>query len=314
MTLPSRLRIGTRGSPLARFQAEAMRDALAAAYPDLAAPDAIEIKVIKTTGDRVRDRALAEIGGKGLFTKEIEQALQSGAVDVAVHSMKDVPTWLPDGLAVAALLPRGDPRDALLAPAADSIAGLARGAVVGTASVRRQAQLLSKRPDLRVTLFRGNVHTRLRKLAAGEVDATLLAWAGLVRLGLAAEAGATPLDPAEMLPAAAQGAIGAECRADDERTRRLLAAISHAPTEAAIAAERALLAALDGSCRTPIAALAEPDGGGGLRLRALVARPDGRAVFATNRRGTVADAAAMGDDAGRELRGAAGPSVFDAAE
>ena len=305
------LRIGTRGSPLARYQAGAVRDALVAAHAHLAEPGALEITIIRTTGDAVRDRALADIGGKGLFTKEIEQALLDGAVDMAVHSMKDVPTWLPDGLAIPCLLVREDPRDALVAGGVASISALAQGAVVGTASVRRQAQLLSKRPDLEVVLFRGNVGTRLRKLRAGEVDATLLALAGLRRLALVDEAGAVPLDPAEMLPAVGQGAIGVECRAGDDRVRELLAPLDHAPTATAIAAERALLAALDGSCRTPIAGLGELDGAGGLRLRALVARPDGSAVHTTERRGPASEAVALGADAGRELRVAAGPGFFD---
>ena len=311
MSARAPLRIGTRGSPLARYQAGAVRDALVAAHAHLAEPGALEITIIRTTGDAVRDRTLADIGGKGLFTKEIEQALLDGAVDMAVHSMKDVPTWLPDGLAIPCLLAREDPRDALVARGVASISALAQGAVVGTASVRRQAQLLSKRPDLEVVLFRGNVGTRLRKLRAGEVDATLLALAGLRRLALVDEAGAVPLDPAEMLPAVGQGAIGVECRAGDDRVRELLAPLDHAPTATAIAAERALLAALDGSCRTPIAGLGELDGAGGLRLRALVARPDGSAVHTTERRGPASEAVALGADAGRELRVAAGPGFFD---
>ena len=311
MSARAPLRIGTRGSPLARYQAGAVRDALVAAHAHLAEPGALEITIIRTTGDAVRDRTLADIGGKGLFTKEIEQALLDGAVDMAVHSMKDVPTWLPDGLAIPCLLAREDPRDALVAGGVASISALAQGAVVGTASVRRQAQLLSKRPDLEVVLFRGNVGTRLRKLRAGEVDATLLALAGLRRLAMVDEAGAVPLDPAEMLPSAGQGAIGVECRAGDDRVRELLAPLDHAPTATAIAAERALLAALDGSCRTPIAALGELDGAGGLRLRALVARPDGSAVHTTERRGPASEAVALGADAGRELRVAAGPGFFD---
>ena len=311
MSARAPLRIGTRGSPLARYQAGAVRDALVAAHAHLAEPGALEITIIRTTGDAVRDRTLADIGGKGLFTKEIEQALLDGAVDMAVHSMKDVPTWLPDGLAIPCLLAREDPRDALVARGVASILALAQGAVVGTASVRRQAQLLSKRPDLEVVLFRGNVGTRLRKLRAGEVDATLLALAGLRRLALVDEAGAVPLDPAEMLPAVGQGAIGVECRAGDDRVRELLAPLDHAPTATAIAAERALLAALDGSCRTPIAGLGELDGAGGLRLRALVARPDGSAVHTTERRGPASEAVALGADAGRELRVAAGPGFFD---
>src|SRR5690242_16061995 len=267
------LRIGTRGSPLALVQARMVREALAAADPDLAAEDAVEIRVVSTTGDRVRDRPLAEIGGKGLFTKEIEDGLLDGSLDLAVHSMKDVPTFLPAGLVIAATLPRADPRDALIANGTRRIADLPAGAVVGTASLRRAAQLLAARPDLRVVPLRGNVGTRLAKVKAGEVAATFLAMAGLVRLGLA-EAASAPLEPAEMLPAVAQGAVGIETRADDDALHELLARVSHADTFRCMVAERAFLAALEGSCRTPIAALAEL-AGGRVRFAGLVARPDG---------------------------------------
>src|SRR5689334_10211879 len=210
------VRIGTRGSPLALIQARMVREALAVADPGLAAEDAVEIRVVSTTGDRMRDRPLAEIGGKGLFTKEIEDGLLEGTLDLAVHSMKDVPTILPTGLVIAATLPRADPRDALIAPGGVArLAALPAGALVGTASLRRAAQLLAARPDLRVAPLRGNVQTRLRKVAEGEVAATFLAMAGLERLGLAASAGAVPLAPEEMLPAVAQGAIGVEARAAD---------------------------------------------------------------------------------------------------
>ncbi len=305
------IRIGARASPLARAQAEEVRQRLCAAHPDLAEPGAVEIEAIKTTGDRVLDRPLADIGGKGLFTKEIEEALLAGAVDIAVHSMKDVPTWLPDGLVVACLPPREDPRDVLLAAGAATIAALPAGALVGTASLRRKAQLLMGRPDLKVAPVRGNIHTRLRKLAAGEVDAMLLALAGLRRLGLDGKLDAAVLDPSEMLPAVGQGAIGVECRDRDDRVRALLAPVNHAPTAAAVGAERALLAELDGSCRTPIAALAEIDGDDILHLRGLVAKPDGSASHTASRRGPAADATALGADAGRELRAAAGPGFFD---
>ena len=303
------LRIGTRGSPLALIQAEATRDALAAAHPDL--KGRIEIVVIRTTGDRVRDRALAEIGGKGLFTKEIEDGLLDHGIDIAVHSMKDMPTELPPGLAIPCLLPRADPRDALLASGAGSIADLARGAVVGTASLRRKAQLLARRPDIEVVLLCGNVETRLAKLRAGTVDATLLALAGLDRLGLTASSGAVPIASDEMLPAVAQGAIGIEARADDDRVAALLAPINHRPTATAVAAERAFLAQLDGSCRTPIAALAEIDGND-LSLRGLIAKPDGSAVRTIARQGAVVDAVAIGAEAGRELGDAVGPDFLAA--
>jgi len=302
------LRIGTRGSPLALVQAEITRAALAAAWPELAATDAIAIVPIRTSGDRIQDRTLAAAGGKGLFTKEIEEALLAGSVDLAVHSMKDVPTWLPAGLAIAAILPREDPRDVLIAGAGvRSIAALAAGAVVGTASLRRQAQVLAARPDLVVRPLRGNVDTRLAKIAAGEADATLLALAGLKRLGLEARAAAI-LEPEEMLPAVAQGAIGIEIRAADQPTARFVAALDHAPSATRVAAERALLARLDGSCRTPIAALATLDGAR-LRLDALVAAPDGRAVWRATREGAAADAARLGEDAGEALAREAGAVI-----
>ncbi|MFQ6017626.1 MAG: hydroxymethylbilane synthase, partial [Kiloniellaceae bacterium] len=260
------LRLGTRGSPLALAQTREVRARLAAASPELVPQGAVEIVVIKTTGDKVQNRPLAEIGGKGLFTKEIEEALLDGRVDAAVHSMKDLPTWLPEGLAVSAILPREDPRDAFFSPHGSSLAALPAGAVVGTASLRRQAQVLLARPDLTVTPLRGNVETRLRKLDEGQVDATLLAVAGLRRLGLGDRIAAV-LPPEVMLPAVAQGAIGVEIRSDDERTRGLLDALNDRGSQRRVAAERACLAALEGSCRTPIAALAELDGDGTVHLR-----------------------------------------------
>jgi len=306
---PARLTIGTRGSDLALAQTNMVADQLRAAHPDLAAPDAIAIEVIKTTGDRVQDRPLAEIGGKGLFTKEIEEALLDGRIDLAVHSMKDLETVLPDGLTIAATLEREDPRDVLLAKDATTIADLPQSAVVGTASLRRGAQILAARPDLKVVPFRGNVNTRIAKLEAGEVDATILALAGLRRLGMTEyEARAIPVT--EMLPAVAQGAIGLECRADDEATLAYLSALDHVPTAQAVAAERALLAALDGSCRTPIAGLATVNGGT-LSLQALIATPDGATVHRDAREGSASDAAAIGDLAGSTLRAAGGPDFFE---
>ena len=304
------LRIGTRGSPLALAQAEEVRARLAAAFAELAAPDAIAIMVIRTTGDAITDRTLAAIGGKGLFTKEIEQALLDGAIDLAVHSMKDVPTFQPDGLIVDSFLPREDPRDAFFARGGADLDTLPAGSVVGTASLRRQAQILSARPDLRVVPFRGNVETRLKKLEDGVVDATLLAVAGLKRLGQAARIG-TVLTPEQMLPAVAQGAIGLERRVADSRVERYLAALNDQPTLIRVSAERALLASLDGSCKTPIAALAEFQPDGRLRLRALVVRPDGSERHATERLGAAADAERLGHDAGAELRRHAGPGFFD---
>ena len=305
------VRIGARASPLARAQAEEVRTLLAEAHPELAEPGAIAVEAIKTTGDRVGERPLADIGGKGLFTKEIEEALLAGVIDIAVHSMKDVPTWLPEGLVIACLPAREDPRDVLVANGAAAIAELPVGTVVGTASLRRKAQLLMARRDLEVVPLRGNVQTRLRKLAAGKVGATLLALAGLKRLGLDGKVDAIALDPSEMLPAVGQGAIGIECRTEDTRMHALLAPLNHVPTAVAVDAERALLSELDGSCRTPIAALAEFDGAEILSLRALLAKPDGSAAHTVSRRGSVADAAALGADAGRELRALAGPGFLD---
>jgi len=308
MTLPSPdrpLRIGTRGSPLALAQAHETRDRLRVAH---ALPqDAFEIVVIKVTGDAVQDRALAEIGGKGLFTKEIEEALAGGLIDIAVHSMKDMPTALPDGMEIACLLPREDVRDAFISPAHRTIADLPAGAVVGTSSLRRRAQLLHRRPDLRVVEFRGNVQTRMRKLSAGVAEATFLAAAGLHRLGHAVEAA---IEPEEMLPAVAQGAIGIEIRAEDTHTQALLAPIHHADTALRLAAERRFLYGLDGSCRTPIAGLAVLEGDR-IWLRGEIVRPDGSESLATERRGPVSDAAALGADAAEELRARGGTGFFE---
>ena len=307
--MTAKLRIGTRGSPLARVQTALVCRALQEAHPELASPGALKVVAIRTTGDRVVDRPLAELGGKGLFCKEIEAALLAGRIDLAVHSMKDLPTWLPKGLVIGAVLAREDPRDVLIARAPTTIADLPEAAVIGTASVRRRAQLLARRPDLRVVNFRGNVETRLRKLAAGEVDATLLALAGLKRLGIDS-AGAVILAPEIMLPAVGQGAIGIECREDDAGARALLAAIDDPASSACLRAERALLAALDGSCHTPIAGYAELDGSR-LSLRALIARPDGSESLCAARCGAIAEGEALGRDAGRELKARAGSGFFD---
>jgi hydroxymethylbilane synthase len=301
---------------LALAQANEVRARLIAAHAELSEA-AVEIIVITTTGDKIQDRTLSEIGGKGLFTKEIEEALLAGRIDAAVHSMKDVPTWLPEGLEISTILPREDPRDALLSVGGQDLAGLSAGAVVGTASLRRQAQVLLARPDLRVVPFRGNVQTRLRKLAEGQVDATLLAVAGLNRLGMSGE-GSAVLAPEDMLPAVAQGAIGLEIRSDDAGTRGALAALGDPDSAIRVAAERACLAVLDGSCRTPIAAFAEleassaNDSSAEIRLRALVALPDGSQAHRAERRGVASEAEALGRDAGAELRAAAGPAFFTA--
>jgi hydroxymethylbilane synthase len=303
------LRIGTRGSPLALAQAQQLRALVAAAHA--LDPREIALEVIRTSGDMIRDRPLSEVGGKGLFTKEIEEALSAGAVDVAVHSAKDVPTVLPPGLALTAVLAREDPRDVFISRRAESLAALPAGAVVGTASLRRQALVRRLRSDLAVVNFRGNVETRLRKLDAGEVDATLLALAGLKRLGLA-DAATAVLPVETFLPAVGQGIIALETRAADTATRTLLAAVNHADSFAALETERAFLAVLDGSCRTPIAGYAAA-AGGSLTFRGLVARPDGSAVLECTRSGAVADAAALGADAGRELLARGGASLLASA-
>ena len=299
------LRIGTRGSPMALIQTARVRDRLIEAHPGLGAAGAIEIVTIRTTGDRVQDRRLAEIGGKGLFSKEIEEALLAGAVDLAVHSLKDMETWLPDGLEIACVLARDDPRDVLLSANGASLTALPKGAKVGTASLRRQAQLLHLRPDLSVLPIRGNVNTRIDKLMAGEFDAIVLALCGLERLGKAGLA-TEILPPEVMLPAVGQGALAIECRAGDDALRQLLDPLHDPGTAACVGAERAMLAALDGSCRTPIAGLAERDGDR-LTLEGLLLKPDGSSEVRARRTGATGDAAALGAALGSELRSRAGP-------
>ncbi len=303
----SPFRIGTRGSPLALAQAHETRDRLAAAFG--LPGEAFEIVVIKTTGDRVLDRPLKEIGGKGLFTREIEEAMLAGEIDIAVHSMKDMPVDQPAGLLLDCYLPREDVRDAFISPAGGTLAGLEAGTKVGTSSLRRKAQLLNGRPDLQVVEFRGNVQTRLKKLADGVAACTFLAMAGLNRLGMR-DVATSPIDPDEMLPAVAQGAIGIERRADDSRAAEILEAIHDGPTGQRLAAERAFLAALDGSCETPIAGLAELEGGT-LRLRGEILRTDGSEAVSGARSGPVADAGALGTDLAAELLDRAGPGFFD---
>ncbi len=312
MTATPVLTIGTRGSPLALAQTHEVRDRLAALWPDLAAPGAIAVVVIKTTGDMVLDRPLAEIGGKGLFTRELDEQMLAGAIDLAVHSMKDVPTVLPDGIVLPCMLPREDVRDAFLSLKAANLAELPAGSVIGTASLRRGAQILHRRPDLTVVNFRGNVQSRLRKLEDGVVDATLLAMAGLRRLGLERHATAA-LSTEEMLPAVAQGAIGITCRSGDERAHRLLSPLTDRDTLLRVEAERAFLAVLDGSCRTPIAGLAETGrpGPGQVTFRGLIVSPDGRIVHATQRVGSPGQAETLARDAGEELKATAGPGFFD---
>jgi hydroxymethylbilane synthase len=300
-------RIGTRGSPLALAQAEETRDRLAAAH-GLAA-EAFEIVVISTKGDRITDRPLAEVGGKGLFTEEIEAQLSDGRLDIAVHSSKDMPTQLPDGLLLSAFLPREDCRDAFIGRASATLEGLPEGAVVGSSSLRRAALVRRLRPDVKVVSLRGNVQTRLRKLEEGVVDATLLAMAGLRRLGM--EGHATEiLEPDQFLPALGQGAICIESRSGDAATDAMLAAVNHSATMAALTCERAFLAALDGSCRTPIAGLAEISGDA-LSFRGMVLSPDGAASFETAIEGPVDDAGLLGRNAGEDIRAKAGSGFFE---
>ncbi|MDR0807660.1 MAG: hydroxymethylbilane synthase [Gemmobacter sp.] len=301
------LRIGTRGSPLALAQAHETRDRLCAAF-DLPGT-AFEIVVIKTTGDRVQDRPLKEIGGKGLFTKEIEEALLSDGIDIAVHSMKDMPVAQPESLVLDCFLPREDVRDAFVSPTVARLTDLPEGATVGSSSLRRRAQLAHRRPDLKLVEFRGNVQTRMKKLEDGVAVATFLAMAGLNRLGMA-DVARSAIAPEEMLPAVAQGAIGIERRSTDSRAARMLAAIHHDPTGQRLAAERAFLAALEGSCETPIAGLALFEGPD-LWLRGEILRPDGSEVIAGERRGPVSEGAALGVDLARDLLTQAPLGFFD---
>ncbi|HEX4409445.1 MAG TPA: hydroxymethylbilane synthase [Xanthobacteraceae bacterium] len=302
----SSLKIGTRGSPLALAQVREVRERLVRSCG--LDPAQIEVTVIRTTGDVIQDRPLAEAGGKGLFTKEIEEALLSGTIDLAVHSSKDVPTIMPPGLALVAFLPREDPRDAFIGRTVKTWRELPQGAKIGSSSPRRQAWLKHMRPDLNVVNLRGNVETRLRKVRDGEVDGTLLAVAGLKRLGLL-DAASSVLDIDEFLPAAGQGAIGIEIRSDDARTRALVAAINDADTETALITERSFLDILDGTCRTPIAGHARIDGDT-IHFRGMIAKTDGSEVLETARHGSRTDAATLGADAGRELKSRAGPGFF----
>lgn len=310
MNLPtpaSPLKIGTRGSPLALAQAYETRRRLGVAF-DLT--DAcFEIVVIKTKGDKIIDRPLKEIGGKGLFTREIEQDLLSGAIDIAVHSMKDMPVEQPAGLLLETYLPREDVRDAFVSHAHQRLEDLPAGTVVGTSSLRRKAQLQHKRPDLTVVEFRGNVQTRLKKLEDGVAACTFLAMAGLNRLDMSRVANSA-IDTEQMLPAVAQGAIGIERRANDESTAAMLSAIHDTPTGQRLAAERAFLAELDGSCETPIAGLAELNGSQ-LRLRGEVLRPDGSEAIGEDVTGPIESGAEMGREMARKLLAQAGDGFFD---
>ncbi len=300
-------RIGTRGSPLALAQAHEARARLMAAHnlPE----EMFEIVVLSTTGDRITDRALSEIGGKGLFTQELEDGLLSGDLDFAVHSSKDMPTVLPEGLYLSAYLPREDVRDAFIGRSASTLMELPQGATIGSSSLRRQALIRRLRPDITVVIFRGLVDTRLRKLAEGQVDATLLAYAGLRRLGRE-DVPTALLDPRDFPPAPAQGAICIESRVGDTRVSELLTAINDQPTFDAVTCERAFLGALDGSCRTPIAGYARIEDGA-LTFHGMILTPDGRKVHEIERKGRPTDAATIGREAGETIKAAAGPGFFE---
>lgn len=300
-------RIGTRGSPLALAQAHEARDRLMAAHglPE----EMFEIVVMTTKGDRITDRALATIGGKGLFTEELEQKLIAGELDFAVHSAKDMATKLPDGLALTAYLPREDIRDAVIGRTAPKLTELPHGATVGSASLRRQALIRRLRPDLKVVTFRGLVETRLRKLAEGQADATLLALAGLKRLGKV-DVLTDILDPDEFPPAPAQGAICIESRISDTRMNDMLAAVNDGPTFDTVSCERGFLAALDGSCRTPIAGYAVCEGDH-IRFFGMILTPDGQKVHTTTIEGNRRDAEALGTNAGQAIRAEAGSDFFE---
>ncbi|MEQ1696891.1 MAG: hydroxymethylbilane synthase [Hyphomicrobiaceae bacterium] len=300
------LRIGTRGSPLALAQANDVRARLIAAHG--LTDDAVTIRIIKTSGDIIQDRPLSEVGGKGLFTKEIEEALLANEIDLAVHSMKDVPTVLPQGLFISTILKREDVRDAFISLKYKSLADMPAGSVVGTSSLRRQAQVRRARPDLKVIDFRGNVETRLKKIADGVADATFLAHAGLNRLKLADRITAA-IDTTAMLPAVAQGAVGIEIRSNDTATSKALAPLNHPETAICVTAERAFLAKLEGSCRTPIGGLAELTGST-LNFRGEILTPDGTGYHATSHTGSADQAEQIGIDAAQVLLDRAGPEFF----
>lgn len=311
MSAHSALRIGTRGSPLALAQTGQVIARLTELHPRLGEPRAVETVAVSTTGDRVRHELLSDLGGKGLFTKELDEAMLDGRIDIAVHSMKDMPTVLPDGIAAHAVMPREDPRDAFISNRSKDVAGLPAGARVGTASLRRSAQVRRAHPDLSVVPLRGNVDTRLKKLDAGEVDATFLAVAGLRRLGK--EAVITQAVPVhDMLPAVGQGALCATCRTDDLRAGTLLETLAEAGVTACVMAERAMLAALNGSCRTPIAGHAAIGPSGELTLKGMIARPDGSEMVADEASGPAAEAERIGVGLARTLLANASPALVKA--
>lgn len=305
------VRIGTRGSPLALAQAYLTRELLMEKYPELKEDGAIEICVMKTQGDMILDKSLMELGGKGLFTKELDTALLNKEVDICVHSMKDVPTWLPDGTVLPCNLEREDTNDAFISGSDEvqSLDDLPDNAVIGTASLRRQAQLMAKNPTWKCVNFRGNVQTRLRKLDDGEVDATLLAIAGLKRMDMAGCA-TNVLDWDEMLPAVAQGAIGIQCRDDDERSLKYIEGLNHGPTKSCVDCERAFLEALDGNCKTPIAGQARIIDGK-IHFRGLISMPDGSVTYNTETVGEIEDAAKIGKEQGEKLKAEAGEKFFE---
>lgn len=304
------LRIGTRGSPLAMAQAYETRRRLMENFPELQEEGAIEICVLKTQGDMILDKSLMELGGKGLFTKELDTALLGNEVDICVHSMKDVPTWLPEGTILPCNLPREDTNDAFIHKdgSVTKIADLPDNSVIGTASLRRQAQLLAQNPTFKCVNFRGNVQTRLRKLGDGVVDATLLAIAGLKRMDMD-DCATAVLDWDEMLPAVAQGAIGIQCRSDDERSLKYIEALNHPETKACVDCERAFLEALDGNCKTPIAGQARIIDGK-IKFKGLIAMPDGSQKFEIESEGEVADAAKIGHEAGAKIKADCGEKFF----
>lgn len=304
------LRIGTRGSPLALAQAYETRRRLIENFPELEEDGAIEICVMKTQGDMILDKSLMELGGKGLFTKELDTALLGDEVDICVHSMKDVPTWLPEGTVLPCNLPREDTNDAFItANGIKSISELPDNSVIGTASLRRQAQIMAQNPTLKCVNFRGNVQTRLRKLDDGVVDATLLAIAGLKRMEMQ-DCATSVLDWSEMLPAVAQGAIGIQCRSDDERSLKYIDALNHMDTHVCVNCERAFLEALDGNCKTPIAGQARIIDGQ-IVFRGLIAMPDGSLKYETEKTGAIEDAVKIGREAGEELKAEAGDKFFE---
>jgi len=299
------LTIGSRGSKLALWQANWVRDQLLGKYPGAT----VEIKIIKTTGDKILDVSLSKLGGRGVFTKEIEEAMTAGEIDLAVHSLKDLPTELPDGLHIAAITEREDVRDALLANGKiGSLSELRKGAIVGTSSLRRQAQLHAIRPDLELRDLRGNVDTRIKKLQEGNYDAIILAAAGLIRLGYAEHISAF-LSPDEMLPAIGQGALAIETRIDDKMTNELIGFLTHHATLNAVLAERALLRAMGGGCQVPIAANAVEENGT-LSMRALVASLDGKRVIKRTISGAASDAEDLGSRLANDILDSGGNDIL----